>query len=277
MTIITISRGTSGGGKELAKRVADQLGYRSFSREELLATAASEFGIGKEELAAAGESKPGLFQRVSLKRIQYIAYMRAALCKEVKKDNVVYHGQGGNMLIGEIPHVLRVRVIADMEFRIKAAVDQYSCDREKALKFIKKVDEDRGQWAKSLYGIDWQDPSLYDLVINLERIGVTTASDLVVTAARERFHTTPESQKMMSNLALSSEIRARIAANKGIEDIEVEIKADGDMVTIEGKPDSAAEAERIIRVVRETPGVREVTSAMRTRTSGRHHSMREFE
>jgi cytidylate kinase len=276
MALITISRGTFGGGKDLAESVAKRLGYRCLSREELLIIVASQFGLTEDELAAARESKPGFLERMSLRRIQYTAYIRAALCREVRNDNVVYHGQGGNLLIGEVPHVLRVRVIADMEFRIKAAMDRHAVSRGKAIKLIKKADEDRAKWSKSVYNVDWQEPSLYDMVVNLARISPDTACELMVVAVQTNFRTTPESQKIMNDLALSADIRARIAAHKGIEDVEVEIAADGGTITVGGKANLAAETDRIMRLVRETPGVSEVKSNMHTRTSGRHESMGEF-
>ena len=83
-----------------------------------------------------------------------------------------------------------------------------------------------------------------------------------------KFQTTPESQKAIDDFVVSTEVRARIAADRGIEDTEVEIEADGDVVTIDGKADSMGEANRIMRVVRETPGIREVKSDLRVRTSG---------
>ncbi|MBT4511153.1 MAG: BON domain-containing protein, partial [Chloroflexi bacterium] len=210
----------------------------------------------------------GLLEGVSLRRIHYIAYVRATLAIIVKDDDVVYHGLVGHLLIKGAPHIFRVRVIADMEFRIKAAVDQHGFSRENAIRLIKKVDCDRARWVRSIYHVDWQDPSLYDLVVDLEHASISNACDMVVEAVETKFQTTPESQKAIDDFVVSTEVRARIAADRGIEDTEVEIEADGDVVTIDGKADSMGEANRIMRVVRETPGIREVKSDLRVRTSG---------
>jgi cytidylate kinase len=145
-----------------------------------------------------------------MERAHYIAYVRATLCKEVKDDNVVYHGLGGNLLIGVLPHLIRVRVIADMEFRIKAAMERNQMTRKEAIDHIKKVDEKRVKWTKFLYHVDWGDPSLYDLVINLENLGISDACEIVSKATTfDRFKTTPEAQKLMNDLELSTEVRAR--------------------------------------------------------------------
>ena len=119
MAIITVSRGTYSGGKELAGRLAEKLGYRLLSREELLHDANKEFGISEEKLEAALLHKPGFFEGVSLQRIHYVAYLVAALCEEVQGDNIVYQGQAGHLLLHGIPHHFRLKVVADMERRLK--------------------------------------------------------------------------------------------------------------------------------------------------------------
>ena len=96
MAIITISRGTFAGGKELAECVATKLSYRCVSRELLLADTASKYGVTEQKLVAALDNKPGFFEGLSLQRIHYIAYIRAVLAKQAQEDNVVYHGQVGH-------------------------------------------------------------------------------------------------------------------------------------------------------------------------------------
>ncbi len=53
MTIITISRGAYSGIEGLAERLRDELGYRLFSREELLVNTAEEFGASASQLESA--------------------------------------------------------------------------------------------------------------------------------------------------------------------------------------------------------------------------------
>ena len=138
------------------------------------------------------------------------------------------------------------------------------------------VDRERAEWVKSIYQIEWQDPLLYDQVINLEHMSIANACELLAYAAETIFPTTPESQKILDDLALSADIRASIAAldrvdiHGGIKDYEIEIAADDGIVTIGGKANSIEEAKRIIKVVSETPEVREIKPDMHIRTSGRY-------
>ena len=63
MAIITISRGTFSGGKEIAKCVASGLGYECVSRE-IIVEAANKYGISADALATALQKAPTFFQRL---------------------------------------------------------------------------------------------------------------------------------------------------------------------------------------------------------------------
>ena len=68
--------------------------------------------------------------------------------------------------------MLRVRVTADLEYRINAAMTQAGLSRDKAVAYIQRVDESRSRWARLLYGVDWTDPTQYHLTLNLGQISV---------------------------------------------------------------------------------------------------------
>ncbi|MGB2929768.1 MAG: cytidylate kinase-like family protein, partial [Desulfobacterales bacterium] len=114
MSIITISRGSYSRGKEAAEKVAQELGYQCISREILL-EASEQFHIPEIKLVRAIHDAPSVFDRFTYGKEKYIAYLHSALLKNVQKDNVVYHGLAGHFFLQEIPHVLKVRVIADLE------------------------------------------------------------------------------------------------------------------------------------------------------------------
>ncbi len=205
-------------------------------------------------------------ERLTTQRVHYLAYIRAALCREVKYDNVVYHGHAGHLLLVGLSNVLKVRVIANMEFRIKGAMERRELTRDQAIEFIKKIDEQRARWTKFLYHVDWTDPALYDLVINLNRISLSSACEIVSHAAGlDEFKATPESQKTMEDMLLSTEVRAAIAssgASKGIADAGIEIESDAGIVTIGGTVASIEDADKIREIARTMPGVKDLKSKM---------------
>jgi cytidylate kinase len=267
MAIITISRGTFSGGLSLAECVAEKLGYRCIPRIAL-AKAAGQYGVSEEKLSKAISEAPHLWERLGSEKTRYLACLRAALINEVKDGNVVYHGLAGHFLLKGVPHVLRVRVIANMEFRIKGAMGRGQLAREDAVQVIKAMDEKRTRWTKFLYHVDWADPSLYDLILNLDHMTLSDACEVIRHAvSMKEYQPTPESQRIMDNLVLSSHVRAMVVADKSIGGLGIEVEADGGVVTLGGTVEWAGDVDKIDRLVSTIPGVERVVSQMRVRLS----------
>jgi len=263
MAIITISRGTFSGGKELAECVAAKLDYPCISRQ-VLVEAAKEYGVPLEKLAHALNDRPGILEGMALERIHYLTYIRAALSKDIKKEKLVYHGHAGHLLLKGVPHVLKVRVVADIEFRIKAAMERLNLDRQQAIAYINKVDADRAKWTRFLYHVDLNDPTLYDLFINIEHMTINSACEIVCMAANlPEFQSTTESQKRLDDLILSTEVRAKIAADSSIKDDGVEIDVDEGVVAISGTVHSLEDADKVRELVRQSSGVKGIESHLR--------------
>jgi len=200
MAIITISRGSYHRGREVAEKLAAKLGYQCLSRDILL-DASEEFNIPEIKLVRAIQDSPSILDRLTRQKEKYVAYIRAALLKHVQKDNVVYHGLFGHFFLQDIPHVLKVRIVADLEARVADEVKREGISESKARDMIMKDDAERRKWALHLYGADWWDATLYDLVIHLKTITVDEAVDLLYQVAQlPGFHTTPESQEAINSL-----------------------------------------------------------------------------
>ena len=251
----------------MAECIAEKLGYRCLGRE-VLVDAARRYGVPDKKLSESLTKRPGILEYLSKERGHYLACIRAALCKEAREGNLVYHGHAGHLLLRGIPDVLKVRVIANMEFRIRALTDHHNVSREQAVHYIKKMDEERVRWTRFLYHEDWRDPSLYDLILNLDHMTVSGACDNVCrVAGLEQFRPTRQWRKAVDDLALGSHLTALVATNKRISG-DVEIQADEGMVTITGTVESLVDADRVRMLVREEPDVKEINSQMRVRLAG---------
>ncbi len=216
MSIITISRGTLSGGQRLAGCLARSLDYRLISRE-VLAEAAHRYGVHEEDLARGLEQPPSFWDRFGIERQIYLTVIRATLCQLVREDNVVYHGHAGHLLLQGVDHVLRVRVIAPLAYRVKAAMTTQGVDEKGAEAYIQRRDQERISWTRFLYGAEWRDPSLYDLVINLEKVTIEAACNLIVCMVeRPEFRMTPESLRQLEDLYLASHVKARLFLNPKI-------------------------------------------------------------
>lgn len=260
MPIVAISRGTFSGGEEVAKAVADRLGCPCVSREVILEEA-WKHGVSKDEMTAAMDRRPPFWQRVAGERTSHLILMRAALCEHALQGDLVYHGHLGHLLLPGVSHVLGVRVVADLEFRIPATMQHQQVGRDEALAHITKVDKERRQWCQFIFGVDWDDPGLYDLVVNLSRASVDSACEAIVTIAGQAgFQPTPASSKAMRDLALSSRVAAKLAMEPRTRATFPSIRADDGIVTISGAADSSEAAKAMAAVASAVEGVREVRS-----------------
>ncbi|SPF46368.1 Cmk2 [Syntrophobacter sp. SbD1] len=257
MAIITISRGSYSHGKEVAEKVAQRLGYQCYAREVILG-ASKEFNIPEIKLVKAVHDAPSMLERFSYGKEKFIAYFQSSLLKCMVRDNVVYHGLAGHFYVKGVSHVLKVRIIAEMKDRIQIIRDRENIPYESALERLKKDDAARSKWSQNLYGIDTADPILYDLVIRVRKMTVDDAVDVIChTVALDTFKTTFESQKMMEDLVLASEVKTTLIEIKP----DIQVFARDGVVTLGASaqimkdPDQVKEMERIAGHI---PGVKQV-------------------
>ncbi len=227
MAIITISRGAYSGIEALAESLREELGYRLLSREELLADTAKEFGASESQLESALKHRPGLLE-----------------------------GRGLTKL-----HLL----VANMEDRVATTMERCDLTRDKAREYVRKLDEERDKWVKWVHGVDMSDPATFDLMINLERIPVASAIAIIISTVRRDFQTTPESQKIVDDLVLASEIRAKIGLEPNISDDRIEVEASDGVVTVTANARYLADADRVKQLALQVPGVKDIESKMETR------------
>jgi len=237
MAIITISRGSATGGLLLAEGLSEALNYKVVKREDILQGTA-RFGVAAAKLEKFLFGPPTFSDDFKRDIRNYIAFFQAALCEYIQKEDVIYLGNVGHMLLRNMACVLRVRLIAPKEFRIKMLVERKQMTSEQASAYIDKIDAQRRAWTLLLYGVDWLNPSLYDLTLNLESMDIDTAVDVAATAARhKRLSETEQCMVSFENMLLASRTQAELAADPrtGPADIEVEADAASATVFLKGK------------------------------------------
>jgi cytidylate kinase len=253
MAVITISRGSFSGGILLAECLGKTLGYRCIDRDVLVARVASR-GVSEGKLRAALDTPPRFPGAFAHSKYIYLTLMQAALAEEVCAGDAVYHGMLGHLLLQSGMAVLRVRIIAPMEFRIRMAQERNRLSRSEAIAHIARMDEDRRRWTLYLYGVDWEDPSLYDLVINLDQISIDRACRLIAAFIREAAcEFSPEQVAALEDFRLASRVRAELALAPLTSNLEVEVEARRGDVLIKGP--LYEQVEEVRRVACAVPGV----------------------
>jgi cytidylate kinase len=234
------------------------LGYECIARDVLL-EASHEFNIEEVRLIRALHDAPSILARFTRGRERYIAHIRAALLRHLRRDNVVYHGLAGHFFVAGVSHVLKVRILADMDERISLEMKRSSVSRDEAERLLRNDDEERRKWSRHLHGIDTWDARLYDLVIHVRKIRIEDAVDIICdTVQLDHFQTTPESQRMMDDLALAADVTSHLVDSYPNAVVTARQGATTVQVPTSGN-DEAQVVKEITELVEGVEGVTEVT------------------
>lgn len=225
---------------------------------EALVDAAASHGVSEPEITKVLETRPTFWERLSSSREWYVTVLRVAMCEIARDGNLVYHGLAGQELLKDITHVVRLRVIAPLDQRIRSVMEARQISAEAAKQAVQQIDEDRLHRMRHLFGIDWRDPALYDAVINLDQMTLESAAALTVElAGRPEYQPTPASLKRLSDLELASRVKATIMER--FDGASLDVTADDGLIRVRGTLQGLADdREALIDVVKAMPKVQDV-------------------
>jgi Cytidylate kinase-like family len=84
--------------------------------------------------------------------------------------NVVVIGRGGSVITSHLDHAFHVRLIGSDRRRIKHIERSMHMDADAAAAYVREEDLARRRYLKKYYGKDIDDPLLYHLVLNTDRV-----------------------------------------------------------------------------------------------------------
>jgi cytidylate kinase len=193
MPVITISRQLGSLGREVAQCVAGMLGYRVVYRE-LINQAAQRAGTPEVALAIIDELHL-LDMCPSAESCQaYVDAMKEVMNELAAVGNVVIIGRAGQVVLGERPDVLHVRLVAPLKLRTERVASRYNISLKAAHEQVKASDRYRQKYLKRFYNVDWDDAGLYDLVLNTAHFTPEASADLICKAVHSYLFIPPYSQ-----------------------------------------------------------------------------------
>jgi cytidylate kinase len=260
MAILVISHQMGAGGPEIGMALAKRLGYR-YVNQELLLDAARRYGLAEEKLSHLEESKPTLFERFDTETRHHITVLQTTLLEFAELDNCVLMRGGGQWLLRGVPHALRVRLIAPFEHRVKqwikrtAEMTGETPSQRAATDFVRRDDSEKAGRMRYLYEVDIADPTLYELIVNSEKLRQDAVVDLLERLARRpELAPTDEGLRLVASRALASRVQVALATHPETRRYRISVEAQGGVVTLEG----TAALDRAVEVARTVPGVQQV-------------------
>lgn len=255
MSIVAISASIGSLGDRIGHELGRVLAYE-FADREIIAKAAERFGEGVMELAHVTEEKPTLWERLATTKHHYLASVEAIIFEMAARDNVILSGRGATILLSKIPYVLRVRITAPEPVRVERVAHQEGITRDAATDLVRQTDRERAARIRFLYHMDWEDPLLYDLVLNTERLTAQKAAKLIQEAlGDERFQPSPDARRELADLSLVAQAKAALLANPITQPLQLSLSCKNGQLHIGGVVRREEQRQVAQEVVGKIPGV----------------------
>jgi cytidylate kinase len=197
MAVLTISRQFGAGGKTLADQVAQRLGYTIATEAivEHLAEKAkvSPDGLPRFEAEQNGAMKPktGILaperfidrvldpHRNFMDGQLYVKLLGEIIPKLAEKGNTVIVGRGAQFILKGVEGTHHVLLVANEEDRIRFMIDHYDLPHPEARRIVQRQEKRRVSLMRLFHHQDYDQPWHYDLVLNMSKLAMKLAVDLV--------------------------------------------------------------------------------------------------
>jgi len=213
MPVITIFRGTFCEGDSVVQSVLKDTGYKLVLDQDIVTAASRVSSLGATKISRAFSARTSVFNKFTHEKERSIAHLRLALAELLSRDDLLIDGFVSHLIPREVGHALKVCLIADMKFRVAQAVKEQGLSEKDAAKVIHKQDDDRVAWVQALFQKNnpW-DPSLYDIVIPMNKKTVQEAAGLVVqNTASDAVKMTEAAKQAVQDFLLAAKVEVVLA------------------------------------------------------------------
>jgi len=203
MAVITISKEFATDSQEVAAKLAAKLGYEYIGKR-LVSEIAKELSISESEAETFRKTHQTrmlrFLDRYTCSIVQRVVG-REYSCLDDKKyfevtkklvenlydaDNVIILGWGGQCILRGKPKAFHVRLIRDMDSKIKKVMERFKVDEKKARDIIDREEKDSREYIKHFFKANWNDPALYDLVIDMGNTSVNEAVNQIIEGVKKK-------------------------------------------------------------------------------------------
>ncbi len=186
--IITIGREHGSGGHEIARALAEELGYACYDKE-IVDHAAESSHFSREILDSFDEKRVspyvvpvpnfvGMGESFRL-NMQVAAAQFDAIRALAEQGNGIFVGRCADYVLRSRTDLLRVFIQAPEDLRIREMMQRRELTEDQAKKLVHQVDKDRASYYRYYTDQDWGDREYYDLCINSDKVGVRGAVEII--------------------------------------------------------------------------------------------------
>lgn len=194
--IITITRQYGSGGHDIGAALAKKLEI-PFYDKELISMAAKESGVSPEVFENVDEKATNsLLYSLSMGLYSYgngfssigdlpvndrLYILQHKIIKQLAEEgNFVIVGRCADYVLKDKDNLIRIYIYADIESRVKRAIERRGVDPARAKQAVLKADKNRANYYSFYSGKKWGLADNYDLCINSTNLTIEQAVDIIV-------------------------------------------------------------------------------------------------
>ncbi len=201
--LITLSRQYASGGSEVARLVAEALGWTVVD-DDFVREVAQRAGLPLEEVALLEERAPTFLERFARSTAlaspelfmpatggieefdedKLIKITRSLVAELAHEGRVVMVGRAAAAVLEREQDAMHVQLVAPRSVRVQTAIERLGIDPKEAPRMVDERDRNRERYHKEYYERDWADATNYHMVLNTALLGYDGAANLIAAHAR---------------------------------------------------------------------------------------------
>jgi cytidylate kinase len=264
MPVIALTQGMGSLAQDIAEQLAAELKLATL-QHEIAERVAEKMHVSRSLINRLRGGKAGTIERLRTDRHAMALYSAEEVLEAAAKGNVVIRGWGATQLLRSVPHVPCIRIMRPFDKRVQWLMNEIDTDdRSVAEAEIQRSDQANASRMHEQFGVEWNQPVLFDMVLNTDRLSVDTCVQMIkALLARPEFAETAGSRALLQGLALSARVRAALRANEHTDGVDVTIDSADGRVTLRGIVADEAEKAAAASVAAAVAGVQSVDDQLR--------------
>lgn len=198
--IVTISREFGSGGRELGKRLAEEIGFSYYDRE-IITEISEKIGLSEEYIQNVSErgnykypfhiaKSFTAYSKLQSNQTEVLVMQQKIIKNIAEKENAVIIGRGANIILKEYKPI-NIFVYADMKSKVercklKSIEDSNMTDKEIENK-IKQIDKNRKNYHSIISNLEWGDKRNYNFCINTSNLEIKKIISALAEFVNEYF------------------------------------------------------------------------------------------
>ncbi len=236
MALIAINQQLGSRGFEIGRLLAMRLGYRMITGQEMVEITSRRYNVTPDQLLVVDLRAPYFWERFTTDTERLVAFIRAVTLKEMAHDRLVLVGRSPAQHLPDVGCGLKVRVVGSFAERVAAVAHEQKLTPAAAERRVRDYDRELRSRVQKLYGIDIEDQTAYDLVLNGSRLPLEVAVATLEGAARQLAACDSEEQlQKLRDEAVAAEVRAALYTHPQMVSAQFRVRCDRGTVKVSGR------------------------------------------